>query len=147
MKEVSPANPFKENSLGSSGTASNMLVRQYQFPNRYEDNEKMEAEYSDYLWRRDEDYTRNCVEKHAGMPGEGILYNWIPKARDMQILNFIIDVLKSDKNVQYTGYRILATVDQSRGHVVWYFQLFAKDPNSTTKVYSELKAPNVIEFV
>ena len=145
MQEVFLANPFKPNNMGSFGQAREMIIRQFQFPNTYEDDEKMESAYSDRCFQWDYDHAEQCVKTHTGT-GEGILESWFSKSTDAQILSFIIDMLKSNKNVVWTGYRILGSVSVSSGYATWYMELFAKNPNSQTKVYSTLDAPNVLKY-
>lgn len=146
MQQVFLAKPFKPNNMGSSGKAKEMIIRQYNFPNTYEDDEKIEGAYSDRCFQWDYDHAEKCIKEHTGT-GEGILESWFSKSKDTQIMAFIIDILKADKNVQWTGYRILGSVHLSNGSAVWYMQLFAKNPNSQTKVYSTLDAPNVLKYV
>jgi hypothetical protein len=66
------------------------------------------------------------------------------RAKDQQVIDFLVDVLKADKSVTWTGYRVLGTVNRSNGHPVWTLEIFAKDLKSDTEVYTGQDAPNVL---
>lgn len=58
-------------------------------------------------------------------------------------MSFVKDILKADPEVDWTGFRITGTVNRSSGYTVFTIEVFAKHPDSSTKVYSNSTAPNV----
>lgn len=140
---VYPAEPYRPCDMGSFGKASYMLIRQFRFPDTYAEGEKHHYWDSDRCFSNDYDNTRRCFTQHTGT-GELNLENWLVRAKDQKVINFLVDVLKADKSVAWTGYRVLGTVNRSNGYPVWTLEIFAKDPKSDTQVYSGQVAPNVL---
>lgn len=142
-KKVYPAQRYQYGQLRSLGTAAYMLIRQFQFPNEYDDklDQRIEAD-SDRCLMIDYENTSRCFNEHTGAGGGG-LESWLQTAKDADVIVFLTDILKADKTINWTGYRVLGTVDRSNGYVVWSFELFAKHPESATEVYTGCKAPNV----
>ena len=142
MKQVYKAQPYRSGQMGSFGNAACMLLRQYQFPDTYQDHEHHVYWDSDRCFSSDFDNARRCFEKHTGT-GELGFESWLSDAKDQQVIDFIVDILKADKNIKWTGYRALGSVHRGNGYPVWTLEVFAKDPASDTKVYSGFTAPNV----
>jgi len=142
MHTVSTATPYQHRELGSFGKASNMLLRQFQFPFRtYEENERLLSAESDRCFMWDYDNTRRCFTQHTGT-GELGLESWVTKATTEQVMAFLKDILKvGQQDVVWTGFRVCGTVNRSNGYPVWSFSLFAKDPRSKTIVYSSPIVP------
>lgn len=142
MRRVLTAEPYRSGELGSFGKASSMLIRQFQFPDTYHESDRFVSADDDRLRGWDYKHTRRAFSEHTGC-GELALERWVNGATDAQILAFLCDVLKAAADAEWTGYRILGTVNRSSGYVVWSLQLFAKHPESATQVYSGRNAPNV----
>lgn len=142
MRTVLPANRYRAGELNSLGTASNMLIRQYRFPNTYSEKDYLINEYSDRLLDAKFEHTRECFKKYTGT-GEDGLGNWALTAPCREIKQFLIEVLKASANVKWTGFRILGTVNRSNGQLVWSLELFSRNPETKTKVYSGATGPNV----
>ncbi len=143
MPQVYKAEPFRFGAMGSLGDASSMLIRQFQFPNTFDERDQKVLEDSDRLSTRDYGYNSACYLRHTGK-GELRLPEWAREVTHQKVLAFLIDVLKVDKAVAWTGYRITGTVNRSNGYPVYTYELFAKHPESDTVVYNEGKAPNVL---
>ena len=135
------ANPRGSGSMSSMGNASYMLIRQFQFPFKYKEIEKIIGQDSDQSISFDYNHAKSCLKRHTG-GFEGFLEIWFSKANDTEIISFIKEFIKADKSINWTGYRILGSVDP-RGYPVWTLDLFSKNPKSNTKVYSNFDAPNV----
>lgn len=142
-KYTNLANKYEPMQLGSTGNAKRMIIRQFDFPFTYDDNEMVEGVDSDIMHRAFPDHTEECVKKH------GLFMNfdwerWFSKKSDSEILNFIKEYGKADPKINWTGYRILGSVHTGNGINVWTLELFAKSPKSKTETYSKIKAPNVL---
>ena len=88
---VDPANPPGSGKLMSIGTASNMLIKQFNFPHIY-DNEKdeIETDWSDHIERRDYNKYRTLVEKHFGKNAHpNNLHPYIEQNSDEKIFSII----------------------------------------------------------
>lgn len=144
MKYVTKAEPNRLMAMGSLGDASNMLLQQYQFPNSYRDDEIVIGEYHDRLMGWDYDHWTNIMEKYKSkLIGNYGLTTRFEQSKPTVLLKFLIDILKADTSIKWTGFRILGSVNKSNGYPVYIFQLFAKSPKSKTNVYSDSNAPNV----
>jgi hypothetical protein len=141
MNQVFRARKYLPSQMGSLGKASYMIIKQTNFPNKYDENEDLTRMDSDRVFEQDYNHAQACVKKHTGS-GELGLALWFENNTDKKILAFIIEFIKADKKVAWTGYRIMGTISQS-GYAIWTLELFAKQPTSKTKVYSGLVAPNV----
>ena len=142
MPKVYMANQYRPNSLGSFDRTQYMLMRQFQFPYDYERGEEMMSADSDRLWSWDHEHTDRVFRERTGS-GELSFEGWLHSASDENIMKFLIDVLKADVNIKWTGYRVMGSVHLGNGYVVWTFELFAKRPDSRTEVYTGGNAPNV----
>jgi len=142
--QVQSAEPYRYGELGSLGRASGMLIRQFQFPSKYSPEDKFISADGDRCLQWDHDHARRCFTEHTGK-GELGLGDWVGRATDEQMITFIVDLLKADASVEWTGYRVLGTVNRSNGFPVWTLQLFAKHPDSDTEVFTGPGAPNVLK--
>jgi hypothetical protein len=134
MKKVMPARRFDFSKLGSLGNARYMLICQHNFPDTYEDRESVQTVDSDRL----DNFFDICKRYELGNDNPFSMQGLPP----VKAINFIKELMSLKQDISATGYRIMATV-KGNGHTVWTFQLFVKDPGSTTKVYSGEDAPNV----
>ncbi|MFA6295392.1 MAG: hypothetical protein WC666_03135 [Candidatus Paceibacterota bacterium] len=124
--------------MSSSGNGSMMLIRQFKFPDDYQDNEHHILVDHDRLCGQDCEKVYQCFKKHTGT-GELGLENWIRQASDQEILEFILELFSNfNLKVEYswTGYRVVGSVHRGNGAPVWSLELFAKNPGSSTRVYS-----------
>ena len=144
-KEVFLAEPKDMSRNFSLGNASYMLLRQYKFPHIYSDHlDKLTDNDHDRCFDQDFEHATKCLKQHTGKTGKYAIGDWIEKASDRQIIAFLTDILKVGKEAtKWTGYRIMVTITPSGGSV-WTLQLFAKNPNSKTIVYTGEKAPNIL---
>lgn len=144
LHEVYPAEPYRMGAMGSLGDASYMLIRQNNFPFSYDTTiDKLVNADHDRLYQHDREHTSRCFEKHAKQ-GELGFENWFRRATDQQIIDFLVDVMKADQKIKWTGYRIMGTVNRSNGYPVWTLELFALGKGSTTKIFSGDHVPNVL---
>jgi hypothetical protein len=146
MFQVTPAQPYHFPQMRSTGNATYMLVRQFQFPDEFQEHEPLISRDSHRCLKVDPERTLDCFRRHTGYPMDE-LDIWARATSDEDVLAFIKDLLKDqlvemDAKIQWTGYRILGTVNN--GYTIWTLQLFAKDPASDTTVYSGMDAPNII---
>ena len=85
-----------------------------------------------------------CFLKHSGKDCKYNLEKWIQRANDGDVLSFLIDVMKADKSVQWTGFRVTGYLyGGTTSQAILTFDLFAKHTESDTKVYTGPSAPNV----
>ena len=153
MNRVLTANAYGD--LGSLGNGAYVLQRQHNYPDTYDDR--------DVVWTVDHDrvdfsLARRCYEKHM-KTGDMGLGRWAQTASKEKVIAFLADMMQEpkprvpkpgvlpieyiDADFDWTGFRVMGTVNRSNGYVVWSLQLFAKHPESDTKVYSGSHAPNV----
>jgi len=138
--------------MGSFGKASNMLMRQFNYPAEY-DNKKDVLRSADSDRLLDWDYAgfRATLKKHLGH-GEmsiGELIRATDSAgnyimSDADVFAFIKEALKTEEQnpgVEWTGYRVTGTVNRSNGYPIFTLSLFAN--LSGVEVYSGDFAPNV----
>ncbi len=147
---VYPAEPYEFGRTGSLGNASYMYICQYNFPHQYiEGLDIFITKDSDRLGADDYDRCNAVFIKHTGKNASSThaFEDWAIKNNNKLVMAFLIDILKPEINhlerLDFTGYRILATVDGG-GHAIWTFQLFIKSPESNTIVYSGNNAPNIL---
>jgi len=142
-RQVLAANPYEMGQFGSFGKAEMMLLKQFNFPDIYDDLlDKLVRADHDRCRQWDYAYFSRCLKKFTGTEGDMFLEAWFQKADDETILRFLRTVLKAGVRTKWTGYRILGTVEGS-GNVIWGFELFAKHPQSDTVVYTGHNAPNI----
>lgn len=143
MTTVYLAEAPRSGALGSRGNASCMLVTQHQFPHDFDENlDLLIARSHDRI--RDQDLCRfeQCLQRHIGQRGELGLEHWFSRASTDKVFAFLVDMLEDEGNTQWTGYRVLGSVNGS-GHAVYTLTLFAKHPNSSTEVFDTLTAPHL----
>lgn len=138
---VYPAVPYEVNWLHSGTRVNNMLLKQYQFPDTYDEklDKVLVVDHEKVLYQ---DYSRaqNCFLAHTG--GKDVLFHkWLKGRSDSGIISFLIDYMRPSDVESWNGYRVLARLIS--GRPAWTFELFSKHPNSSTEVYSDLIAPNV----
>jgi len=142
-RQVLAANPYEMGQFGSFGKAEMMLLKQFNFPDTYDDLlDKFTRADHDRCRQWDYAYFSRCLKKFTGTEGDMFLEGWLQKADDETILRFLRTVLKARVKTKWTGYRILGTVSCS-GNVIWGLELFAKHPQSDTVVYTGHNAPNI----
>ena len=139
---VFQAEPYQYGEMGSLGKASYMLLRQFQFPNEYEEKDTLISADHDRCLMWDYAHVCECFKKHMNT-GEMGLGHWINSAFDEKVIDFLKDILKADTEVVWTGYRVMGTVNRSNGYPVYTLELFAKHAESKTTVYTGANAPNV----
>ena len=145
MEKVYQAEACRPGVLGSFGDASYMLLSQLQFPDTYDESlDQRISRDHDRILSDDYKHGCDCFDRHTG-GGELGLESWFQKATPNKVLEFVKDILRADPTVSWTGYRIMGTVNPDNGHTIWTIELFAKHPNSNTKVYDTKNAPNLIE--
>lgn len=144
MREVSKASLTGD--MGSLGRASNKLIKQFNFPFRYGNDEQLIQADHDRMYEWDYQHTTDAFRRHMTTGGMG-LPCWVQQhATDAQVIALLKDLFKTDEHypdVVWTGYRITGTVNRSNGFPVYSLWLFAKRKESKTKVYSGERAPNV----
>ena len=142
MGKVYPANPYRQNALGSLGNADMMFLRQFNFPDVYDEKlDKLIKMDSDRCYSFDHKHYDRCYKQHVDLP-QWQLEHWFTDTADDIVLEFIVDLLKVDKRTNWTGYRVLGTVG-GNGHDIYSLFLFAKHPKSATVVYTGDQAPNI----
>lgn len=140
MPQVYPAEPYKSGALCSLGRADHMLLCQYKFPDTFRDSESLVSLYSD---RVDSDRFHVLLRKHTGDHGDIHVENWFRSATHSRHIEFLKDLLEVNQETTWTGYRVTASV-AGNGHTIWFFELFARRPESDTAIYSNERAPNVL---
>ena len=142
---VYPAEPYRHNQMGSFGKAENMLIRQFNLPDIYGEDEQMLSAYSDRLsclpgnLRKQND----CFKHHTGKGDNQMFEYWLKSANDTEIFNFCMDIMNAPATFKPTGYCITGSVG-GNGHAIWHFSLFSKKKESNTAVYTREDAPNVL---
>jgi hypothetical protein len=145
-RELQKAEPFDLSRIHSLGDASRMLVRQYNFPHIIScDDDKFLVDDSDRLEARNGALTKMCFRKHMDTSTDSFdtHLEWFRHQNENKIIAFLINILEADESIQWTGFRVTATIN-ARGWTIWGMQLFAKHPKSDTTVYSGEVAPNVL---
>lgn len=144
MQTVYQAEQPRYGAMGSLGDASYMLIRQHRFPHEYDpDLDKMTGWDHDRIMQQQYEHGRRCFKEHTNT-GDGGLQGWAEKATPEQILAFLKDILKASDDVEWSGFRILGSVNRGNGYPVYTLQLFAKHPDSQTEVFDTENAPHLI---
>ncbi|HCU70805.1 MAG TPA: hypothetical protein DIC35_03585 [Candidatus Moranbacteria bacterium] len=141
---MSKARPYLPGSLDTFGNAASMFVRQFQFPDFFEECDKFLSIDSDNR-HFDKERFAKCLKKHAGIESdieEWKLEGWLLGATDAEIMAFLRDVVGLEMRMPWTGFRIMAS-KYPNGHTIWHFQLFAKHPESGAEIFTGSVAPNV----
>ena len=142
MPRVIVAEPFDQSKLGSMGTAVFMLLRQQNFPFLHSDLDTFERADHDHILKHNRPRAERLISTYTHST-EALLWEWVRKASNPRLLQFMIAYLDSDPTIKWTGYRAMATIHKGNGATIVTFELFAKHKLSDTKVYSGEKAPNV----
>lgn len=140
--QVYEAEPYRSGALGSLGNANYMLLRQFQFPYTYAEEDVLWTRDSDRCFASDAAHTERCYREHTRSREADLPY-WLEKAKDVEVMAFVAHMLRADLGIMWTGYRIMGSV-AGNGHAIWSFALFAKHPESDTPVYTGQVAPNVL---
>ncbi len=117
---VVPDTPYRLFALGSTQTTQLMRIFRYQFPDEY-DHEK------DVMISKDHDHlpwAEECIQRHTGR-GSLVLHSW--SCPTDQMFAFLVDILRVDPKVKWTGFRVLGGKNLASGWTIWTFELFAKD--------------------
>jgi len=143
--EVYIAEPDYYGSLSSLGRGSGVLIRQHKFPWKYDgEQDILVSGDHDRLMQRDLERTTACFRKHTSTGDLGLV-NWCRTASVDAVKSLLQDLLQTHENypdMNWTGWRILGTVNRSNGYPVWSLQLFSN--KSHCAVYSKEFAPNVL---
>lgn len=143
MRRVFQAEPFRSMAMGSLGDAAYMILRQYEFPDTYDDDfDKVIGADHDRVMQRDCEHGSAAIARHGVIGGMGIA-NWVDRQSPEKVIAFFADLLRADEGVSWTGFRLLGSVHRGNGYPVYSIELFAKHPVSETTVYSGHVAPNV----
>ncbi|MBI5654717.1 hypothetical protein HZC53_03640 [Candidatus Uhrbacteria bacterium] len=150
--QVLKAQAFNSREIGSLGNASLMFIRQFQFPDTYDPLDGYVGVDHDHVMSEGRNRCIECLMRHTGF-GELGLGDWARRTRDadekfyvvsdVKIIAFLKDFLQAEPGTNWTGYRITQTVNRGNGAPVWTLEIFAKHPDSKTKVYTGQDAPNV----
>lgn len=132
IHQVLKANPYCSNTLGSLGNAENMLLRQYKFPDEYDiDEDILISAYHDRCFQWDHNHATKACKK-AFNNGELRIESWVESANPKDVMDFLIDILKVDTNIKWTGCRVLGTVHRSNGYPIFTLELFCNKSNTET---------------
>lgn len=145
MRSVSIAKMHGD--MGSLGMAANKLIRQFNFPLHYEDDEPLLHADHDRVIQWDHEHAMAAFKRHMNT-GDMVLASWARSASDKRVMALLEDLLKVKESenysdVKWTGYRITGTVNRSNGYPVYSLWLFAKRKDSETEVFTGEDAPNV----
>jgi hypothetical protein len=134
--------------MGSLGDASYRLYVQHDFPHIYNKSDRLVSADDDRLRSWDyakwEEFIRRLREFG---PSNGYLGDSIARIgadRALPLLKFLL--LPDEPAFQdreWTGYRVMGTVNRSNGYPVWTLEIFSRGEGSKTKGYSGFNAPNV----
>lgn len=143
VKQVFTARASRRNDLGTVLDDERRLLRQFQFPHVFDDREGYLAVEHDRLLRLDPDHVLQCFKVHTNRV-ELIFHRWLEmeSTSDEKVLAFLVEVMKADHASSWTGYRIMGAMCRN-DFPIWSFEIFAKDPESGTLVYTGHDAPNV----
>ncbi|MDB4983981.1 MAG: hypothetical protein JWM20_160 [Patescibacteria group bacterium] len=145
MNQVFQARKYNSGRLFSGFKASYMILRQHKFPWEYPQKEEAYlCRYdSDRVFRQENERAKACAVKYVGKDyrNEYDLVAWIQKARHEKVISFIQEFIEADSAKQWTGYRIMLTMEQ--GWPILTLEMYAQTKESNTKVYSRRIAPNV----
>ena len=120
--------------MGSFGNAENKLFTQRNYPFIYDnDIDVILSADSDRCRMWDNDHNEKVYKQHGVT--QLSVGQWSQRSSKKKIMDFLIDVLKADKEINWTGYRISVTVNRSNGYPVYHFSLFSKGKDSDTIVY------------
>ncbi len=145
-KRVQLAVPYRPGEIDEEGKVSHyMLLRQYQFPDTYNENEKL------YSWDtlsalfNDYDSAQQCFEKHK--PKGPRLGDWMRTAENDKVLAFLKEFFFpswTNNSTAWSGYRVLGPVKAEGIEEFYFVELFMRDPEGSTILYDDHNAPNVV---
>lgn len=150
-RDIGKAEAYRWGAMGSLGDASNMIMRQFNFPAVFVPNvDDIASADSDRILGWDYNHFRAVLKKYVGT-GEGAIGSWVRQEyqtgmepTDQVVMDFIKEALKISENhpgVDWTGWRITGTVHRGNGFPIYTLSLFAN--RSGVEVYSDEMAPNV----
>ena len=148
-RRVYTAEQYRHGAMGSFGKADGMLLSQRDFPDTFDERDKLMSADHDRCFSWDHEHTDLAFKTHTKGGPPGGFEQWAQGASAEAAFAFLKDVLKAKAPFEdlpdagWTGYRLLGTVNRSNGYPVWSFQLFAKHPETKTAVYTGPGAPNV----
>ena len=139
--KVIQAESWRYGAMGSLGNAAYMLMAQFDFPYEYDPNvDGYTCADHDRLLQRDFDRTRLAFKKFTNN-GELGFGQWAQGVFKEDLMECIKALLQADTLIDWTGCRVLGTVNRSNGYPVWTLELFAN--KSGVEVYTGPQAPNV----
>ena len=139
------AEPWRPNAMGSFGDAMYMILGQYRFPLHYDpERETVQVVDSDRVGPL---HLSECYARHLKPLDEerslGALHQAIPQLPGPVLVAYAVDVVKADPKRTWTGARVLGSVNRGNGYPVYSFEVFARDPEGDTQVFSGRTASNV----
>lgn len=148
MPQVYPAEPYRFGELGSLGKAHCMLLAQFDFPDTFDESERMASMYSDHLDEQQPSRIARCLHRYGlnyrsfDSCGQNFA-GWVRGFPKNRLMAFIAEVLGVSGEAVWTGCRVTGEVGGD-GHALFHFQLFAHNPKGKTLVYTGESAPNVL---
>ncbi len=132
------AEPFRAAALQSGGDADGMLIRQYRFPGEYTFSEaflRKEVIVGPGRSSRETAIIENRVHARSSLP------SWLKCTGEAEVFELLARIMKTQRT-QWNGFRVLGT--RRNIYTMWTFELFAKNPNGNTVVYTGEPAPIVL---
>ncbi|MFA5062159.1 MAG: hypothetical protein WC526_03360 [Patescibacteria group bacterium] len=136
-EHVYPATPFdpKETSKGSFGDASHMLLRQFNFPEKFTpEKDRLTLCDHDRIMERHSQAATAIFRKYTGR-GELALTDWLKSANDDKVMALLLELMQLDLPelgaIHWTGYRICYSVNRGNGYPVYTLELFVKRSEDT----------------
>ena len=141
-KEVMPAQHPLSGTLGSFGNASYRLDRQQDFPHTYSELDELIGWDHDRIMQHNPSARAIC-DKYL-KTGEMYIPTWVKDNLPENVIKFFAAMLQVEDK-EWTGFRLLTSINRSNGYPVFTLELFRKHPDSDTEVYSGVNAPNVTQ--
>lgn len=139
---VDLAQPYRENALGYFGSVDRMLLRQYRFPHKYSKAEKFISIDSDQADGWNHEYFGRIFGK-SDIAGQTFEF-WLRRESQEKLMVFLKKITRADLTIDWTGFRVMARIDFNGG-IIFTVQLFARNPDTSTRVYTGEDAPNVVK--
>lgn len=140
---VYQAEPYRSGAMGSLGNAAYMLLRQHQFPDTYDERDRLIGADQDRIIQRDYEKSHEIITRHIGS-GEIHIEQWVREQFPEKVIAFFAELLPDGGDAkQWAGFRLMGSVHRGNGHPVYTLELFAKHSDSDTEVYDGMSAPNV----
>ena len=148
MNTITKAKPYRRGILHPTSTAQNVLIRQFNFPEHFSKEDGHISRKVSDIYHLDKFRAERCFEQHlVAAPRRMSIVDHLQELPDEKVLDFVKNFLQIDRlppmKIEWNGYRITASVNQSNGKTEFEFELFAKHPESDTEVYTGSDAPNV----